>query len=127
MHPEVNDSSRISVTAHYTSYVWKKNKLSEVDLSTSKGWFLYQLGRPFNFLAGKSNLESFLVQRHSMIDALLSSEIEAGRVGQVVELASGLSSRGIKFSKRYGKSHNLIYVESDLPNQIQTKKEKLKQ
>lgn len=109
-------AERISLTAHYTGYVWKKNNFTEFDLTTSKGWWLYQLGRPFNRV-----IENFLVRRHGAIDQILRKEIESGRVTQVLELAAGLSPRGEKFMSDYGDSHGLTYIESDLQDQIQTK------
>jgi O-methyltransferase involved in polyketide biosynthesis len=125
-----NESSRISFTAHYTGYVWKKHKLAEADISTSRGWWLYQFLRPLNFIATQvssgGSLETFLLQRHQMIDEVLAKEIEAGRIGQIIELASGFSPRGEKFAKRYGQSHGLVYIESDLKEQILVKQNLLK-
>ncbi len=120
------ETARVGLTAHYTGYVWKKNHLSDFNLHTKRGWFFYQLMRPVNFIAAKtadgSNLETFLIQRHQTIDELLTIEIESGRVNQIIELASGLSPRGTKFMKRYGKTHGLVYIESDLKDQIRAKK-----
>lgn len=120
------DFSRISLTGHYTGYIWQKNNMNEVEMSTGPGWLLYQIARPVNFIAAKatggSNLETFLLDRHHKIDEIAAREIEAGRVSQVIEIASGLSPRGQSFMRRFEKSHGLVYVESDLPAQIETKK-----
>lgn len=120
------DSSRISLTGHYTGYVWQKNNMNEVEMSTGPGWLLYQIARPVNFIAAKAtggaNLETFLLDRHRKIDEIAAREIESGHVSQIVELASGLSPRGQAFMRRYEKSHGLVYIESDLAGQIQTKK-----
>jgi len=123
---ETVDFSRISLTGHYTGYVWQKNKMNEVEMSTGQGWLLYQIARPVNFIAAKAtggaNLETFLLDRHRKIDEIAAREIESGRVSQVIELAAGLSPRGQSFMRRYEKSHDLVYIESDLPGQIETKR-----
>jgi len=64
-------------------------------------------------LTGGVALEEMLLQRHLIIDHLLSSAIESGRVGQVLEIASGMSGRGLRFTRRHG---DLVYVEGDLPD-----------
>src|SRR5262249_33901073 len=50
---------------------------------------------------------------HRMIDHILEREIAAGRVGQVLEIAAGLSPRGFRFARRHP---TLTYVEADLPD-----------
>jgi len=53
--------------------------------------------------------------RHKLIDRLISQS----NTGQVLELASGFSSRGLVMSKDNG----INYVEMDLPSVIQEKKQ----
>ncbi len=112
-----SDSTRISPTAHYTSYVWYQNGLSHPALATSLGRILHGLLTPFNHRSARSNggltVETFLLQRHLIIDHLLTGAIESGEVSQVVEVACGLSPRGFTFASKYS---DLVYVEADLPD-----------
>jgi O-methyltransferase involved in polyketide biosynthesis len=62
---------------------------------------------------GGASLETYLLARHPAIDVLLERAIEAGEITQVLEIASGLSPRGWRFSRRY--ADKLTYVEADLP------------
>ena len=90
-------SDAISPTAHYTGYVWYRHGLSHPGLATPEGRALYHAARPFNFGArslGGPTLEGFLLARHRAIDALLDQAISSGAVGQVIEVAAGLSPRG---------------------------------
>lgn len=118
-------SGAISPTAHYTGETWVKNGLSHPELATWQGRFFHRtLALPT--AAGKAiggpTLEGLLLARHRIIDAILEQRIEAG-VGQVVEVACGMSPRGWRFSERYG--DRLTYVEADLPAMAQRKREAL--
>ncbi|MCP4445723.1 MAG: class I SAM-dependent methyltransferase [Myxococcales bacterium] len=73
-------------------------------------------------LAGKADLESTLLARHRVIDHLLQEAIRAGTVGQVVELAAGLSPPGLRMRRRFP---NISYVEADLPAMANTKRERI--
>jgi O-methyltransferase involved in polyketide biosynthesis len=115
--------SRISPTAHYTGYIWARNGLSHPELETVEGRVLFESLRPFvtvSGLLGRGTLESYLLARHKAIDALLEREIEAGRVSQVIEVAAGLSPRGLRFARRYGE--RLTYVEADLSGMVERKR-----
>jgi O-methyltransferase involved in polyketide biosynthesis len=115
--------SRISPTAHYTGYVWARNGLSHPELETVEGRMLFEALRPpmvVSGLLGRGTLESYLLTRHGAIDARLERAIEDGRVGQVIEVACGLSPRGLRFSRRYG--GRLTYVEADLPGMVERKR-----
>jgi O-methyltransferase involved in polyketide biosynthesis len=109
------DSNAISATAHYTGEVWRRNGLGYEALGTPQGRVLYESLRPLMALSaalGGDTLEGFLLARHRLIDQLLEHEIEAGKVGQVIEIAAGMSPRGLRFSSRHP---DLTYVEADLP------------
>ncbi len=98
------DTSRISPTAHYTAYVWHRHGMSTPELATAKGRALYHtLQGPNRLLAmaGQADLESMLLARHRVIDHLLKEAIKSGRVGQVVEVAAGLSPRGLRMRRRH--------------------------
>ena len=102
----------ISPTAHYTGRVWARSGLSHPELETTEGLLLHSAVRPVELvsrLVGGPSLDRMLLARHRAIDARLDAAISAGRVTQVVEIASGLSPRGLRFADR------VTYVEADLP------------
>ncbi|MEZ4446708.1 MAG: class I SAM-dependent methyltransferase [Polyangiaceae bacterium] len=115
--------SRISPTAHYTGYVWSRNGLSPPRFATTRGAAMFHaLEGPMRLAAattGGLTLERMLLQRHLVIDHLLDRAIASGRVGQVVEIAAGMSGRGLRFSERYP---FLRYVEGDLPGMVARKR-----
>ncbi|MFL5829619.1 MAG: class I SAM-dependent methyltransferase [Solirubrobacteraceae bacterium] len=121
-----SSSDAISPTAHYTAYVWARNGLSHPALATVEGRVLFESLRPVlvasRFFGGAS-LEAYLLTRHRAIDALLQRAIEQDGITQVVEVACGLSPRGWRFTQRYGEQ--LTYVEADLPDMAQRKREAL--
>lgn len=123
-----NDTSRISITAHYTGYVWYKNGLSTAEFTTPVGRLAYYGLLPGDSFARKtigSDLETQLMQRHLIIDHLLEKAVaEHGQI-QVLELACGLSPRGHRFTRRYGPGQ-VKYVEADLPGMAQRKTALLK-
>jgi O-methyltransferase involved in polyketide biosynthesis len=122
----VSPGSAISPTAHYTGYVWARNGLSHPELVTREGRLLFDVVRPLNMLSarvGGPTLEAYLLARHRALDTLLERAIDDGGVTQVVEVASGLSPRGWRFSTRYG--DRLTYVEADLPAMADRKRRAL--
>lgn len=121
-------SEAITPTAHYTGYVWARNGLSHPRLQTTEGRLMYELVRgPLLVSAalGGPSLEPYLLARHTAIDARLTAAIESGAVGQVVELACGLSPRGWRFAERYGAE--LTYIETDLPAMAARKRRALQE
>lgn len=115
------DTSRISPTAHYTAYVWHRHGMSTPELATSKGRALFYVLQAANralAMGGQADLESMLLARHRVIDFLLKEAIDEGRVGQIVEIAAGLSPRGLRMRRRYP---DITYVEGDLPEMIANK------
>ncbi len=107
-------SSRISPTAFYTGAVWLRNGLSDRAFSTFTGNALYAAMWPVNRLSaafGGASLEEMLTARHRVIDDQLAQSIASGEVSQVIEIAAGLSPRGLRFVRRYPQ---LTYVEADL-------------
>lgn len=109
------DTSRISISAHYTGYVWYKHQLSDAAFVTPAGRLANAFLTPVNglltLLAG-ANIDTFLLQRHLVLDHLLCRLIEDEGVEQIVELAAGLSPRGHRISERYP---HITYIETDLP------------
>src|SRR4051794_20565141 len=87
----VVSSASVSPTAHYTGYVWARNGLSHPALRTAEGRILFLYLQPTmlaaRVLAG-TDVESFLLARHRMIDRLLEAAIDGGRVSQVIEIAA---------------------------------------
>ena len=118
-----HDTSRISPTAHYTGAVWLRNGLSHPALGTREGALLYRasdrLIRAVAQLTRGPTLEQMLLARHRIIDQLLVDAIERDGVAQVVEIAGGLSARGLRFVRRYP---GLRYVEGDLPGMVKRKR-----
>lgn len=119
-------SDSIGPTAHYTAAVWARNGLSHPAFSTRQGRLLYASLQPTIIAAGllgSPNMERMLLARHRLIDERLIAAIEAGRVGQVIELAAGLSPRGWRMTRRFG--DRLDYVETDLPSMAERKRRAL--
>lgn len=119
-------SAAISPTAHYTGYVWARHGLGPQALATRTGALLFNALRPAMAASarrGGPTLEGLLLGRHRAIDALLTEAIESGRVGQVIEIAAGLSPRGLRFATAY--AGRLAYVEADLPAMAQQKRDAL--
>lgn len=117
----------VSPTAHYTGHVWVRNGLSHPELATREGQVLFQALEPVNLLSratGGPTLEAGLLARHRVIDAVLAEAIDHGAVGQVIEVACGMSPRGWRFTERYGAE--LTYIEADLPAMAARKREALR-
>lgn len=117
------NSAAISPTAHYTGHVWIRNNLSDSRLETTMGYVLYHLLAPLMMLSKalkSGTLEEMLLTRHQLLDLKLDEGIQSGEITQVIEVAAGLSSRGARFSKRYG--DKIIYIEADLPDMVELKR-----
>jgi O-methyltransferase involved in polyketide biosynthesis len=118
-------SGAISPTAHYTGETWVRNGLSHPQLATWQGRLLHgtmALPNAASRMLGGPSLDGILLARHRIIDARLDELIRGG-VGQVIEVACGMSPRGWRFAERYG--DELTYVEADLPAMAQRKREAL--
>ncbi|MCP5173534.1 MAG: class I SAM-dependent methyltransferase [Moraxellaceae bacterium] len=108
------DTSSISFTAHYTGYVWYKNKLSHTAFATQQGFALYQLLRPIEVLAKwviGSDIKTTLLQRHQLLDRELHQLLGQHPDLQILELACGLSPRGWRVNQEYPQH---LYIEADL-------------
>jgi O-methyltransferase involved in polyketide biosynthesis len=119
-------SHSISPTAHYTGYVWAHHELGDPALATVEGRVMHGLGRllltPVELLGGPT-LEHFLLARHRVIDHLLEQRLRSGAVTHVVELACGMSPRGLELVRRHPA---LTYVEVDLPAMAARKRDALR-
>ncbi len=116
----------ISPTALYTGTVWRRNGLSHPAFATLAGsalWTGLAGPRRAASLFGAPDLDAMLLARHHSIDTLLERAIDAGEISQVVEIASGLSPRGWRFSSRHGS--DLTYIETDLPEMTRRKEDLL--
>jgi O-methyltransferase involved in polyketide biosynthesis len=115
--------SRISPTAHYTSYVWVRNGLSPPALASPLGRRLYRTLWPamtlYKRVVGRPDVEMMLLERHRCIDERLERAVAAGQVTQVIEIAAGFSGRGWRFSQRHPA---LRYLEGDLAPQAEEKR-----
>lgn len=117
-------SDSISPTAHYTGETWVRNGLSHPELATWQGraaHAAFALPLAASRLLGGPTLNGPLLARHRIIDALLEERIRSG-IGQVVEVACGMSPRGWRLTERFD---DLIYVEADLPAMARRKREAL--
>lgn len=106
----------ISPTAHYTGAVWAAAGLSHPALETTEGRLMHRAVQPLMLasrLAGGPTLEGLLRARHALIDHRLEAAVQEGRVGQVLEVAAGMSPRGWRIARRHGAA--LPYLEADLP------------
>jgi O-methyltransferase involved in polyketide biosynthesis len=112
-----DDTSRISPTAYYTGYVWVANSLAPAAFGTSRGRLFYSSLKPVMALGRRGffglTLEDLLVQRHRIIDTILTDAISTQGVRQVVEVPGGLTGRGVRFASRYPQ---IQYIEGDLPD-----------
>jgi len=122
----VSGSDSISPTAHYTAAVWSAHGLSHPALVTHEGRLMRTTLWPtltaLRLLGGPA-LDEFLLARHRVIDARLDEAIASGEVGQVLEIAAGLSPRGWRYATRHGDA--LTYVEADLPDMARRKERAL--
>ncbi|KAA1174791.1 class I SAM-dependent methyltransferase [Marinobacter salinexigens] len=116
MSKKPTDSSGISFTALYTGAVWHRYGLSDDALATAQGNLLYRLMTPFE-TASKAviggNIRTFLLQRHLIIDHLIDQAINEHGITQVLEIACGMSPRGIRLREKHPSLH---MVEADLPD-----------
>jgi O-methyltransferase involved in polyketide biosynthesis len=121
MSMKTPDSSGISFTALYTGAVWHRYGLSDDLLATGQGKLLYQLMTPFE-AASKAviggNIRTFLLQRHLVIDHLIEKHIHENGVKQVLEIACGMSPRGLRLREKFPQIH---MVEADLPDMAKRK------
>lgn len=119
-------SAAVSPTAYYTGHVWVRHGLAPAELRTGPGVVMFGALEPAMWasrILGGPTLEGLLLARHRVIDHLLATAIEEGRVSQVVEIAAGMSPRGLRFAERYG--DRLTYVETDLPGMAARKRAQL--
>jgi len=111
--------SRISPTAHYTSYVWVRNGLSPPALASATGRRLYRSLWPamalYRRVLRRPDLEEMLLLRHRCID----ERLEAAGVQQVIEIAAGFSGRGWRFTQQHPEWN---YLEGDLAPQADEKR-----
>lgn len=124
---ELSKHRHISFTAHYTGYIWYQMGISHPAFATSKGKFLAAIVNPFENWAEKvvgGSMRTTLKSRHQMIDDALIQLLQQHPDLQVVEIAAGLSPRGWGFRQKYP---DLRYIEVDLPDMAQVKKQALVQ
>ena len=121
------DRSPVSLTGRYTGEVWVRNELAPRSFDTRTGQWLYRLLSPLDWLGKHTlglSLETMLLQRHLLIDHCLNRACRQQPGLQVLELACGLSARGIRTLRRYHREE-LTYIEADLPDVVQHKQDLL--
>jgi O-methyltransferase involved in polyketide biosynthesis len=112
-------SGDLSVTAKYTSATWAWGKLPNADLLlTPDAERVFRIvngalgmTRPFT---GAPELRESLLERHRILDEL----VLASGCKNVIELAAGLSRRGITMTE----DASVRYVEIDLPHVVDAKR-----
>lgn len=112
-------SGDLSVTAKYTSATWAWGKLPNADLLvTPDAERVFRIvngalgiTRPFT---GAPELRASLLERHRILDELITTS----RCKNVIELAAGLSRRGITMTE----DASIRYVEIDLPHVVDAKR-----
>ncbi|WP_297792157.1 class I SAM-dependent methyltransferase [uncultured Marinobacter sp.] len=125
MSKKPTDSTGISFTALYTGAVWHRNGLSDDVLTTEQGRWLYHLMSPFETASKAAiggNIRTFLLQRHLIIDHLIDQAIQEDGVDQVLEIACGMSPRGIRLREKHP---GIKMVEADLPDMAARKAARL--
>ncbi|KAJ3301030.1 hypothetical protein HDU93_006935, partial [Gonapodya sp. JEL0774] len=70
-------------------------------------------------LGGPSTIDQF-TSRHMAIDELIREQVTTGRVSVVLELATGLSGRGLRLARKYPE---ITYLETDLADLLAHKRE----
>jgi O-methyltransferase involved in polyketide biosynthesis len=116
-------SERISPTAYATGYFWYRHGLSHPALATEEGRKVDRVVQPLLGAVqklGGFSMTALMLARHRGIDGVLGRAIEEGQVGQVIEIAAGLSPRGWDLKRRYGQ--RLRYIETDLPHMVELKR-----
>ena len=123
----MKDKSPVSLTGHFTGQVWCEMGFLPQEMGSSLGKWLYRLHKPAGWLNERlwgHSLETILLARHHFLDTLVSECIENQGVTQVIEIASGLSSRGLRMLSRYP-SELTLYLEADLPEMVRWKQSRL--
>jgi O-methyltransferase involved in polyketide biosynthesis len=114
----------LSVTALYTSAVWAWGGLPGAELLRTKqaeqvfGVVNAALFLARFFLRGSRSLRHSLLHRHAMIDHLLGRLLREAPAHAVLELAAGLSRRGLSVTS----DASIRYTEVDLPAMVARKR-----
>lgn len=121
-------SARISPTALYTGEVWHRSNRSFPELKVTQGAMLYNLLEPFMIasrLFKGPTLTDFLLARHDLIDAQVDAFILQHSNPTIIEIAAGMSPRGMRFIRRHGPK--ITYIEADLPIMAKGKRKRIQQ
>ena len=126
MSQQLSKYRHISITAHYTGYIWYQLGWSHPAFATQKGKLITRLAQPFEYFTEREfgwSVRESLKQRHEVIDLKLKELIETHPDLQILEIACGLSPRGWFFRNKFP---NLNYRELDLPEMANIKTQALK-
>lgn len=110
--------SPISLTAHFTAQIWVRHGVPCAErFDTLPGRALYRLLGPLFTVAARAGYPTpltFLAQRHQIIDGV----IQRLEPVQLVELAAGLSPRGLAWAQR----ERCNVIDADLPPVVSLKR-----
>lgn len=114
-----DDHARIAPTAHVTAWIWRRIGMPHAEVfATRRGWRLFWafelLGAWWTRLLDRSpSLTQVLEYRHKLIEGAALGH----RPDLLVEIAGGLSRRGVTFAV----DHGIRTVEIDLPHMVAAK------
>lgn len=114
-----DDHARISPTAHVTAWTWHRMGMPHAALfATRGGWLGFWSFRLLlewwpRLITGAPSLASCLAYRHRLIEAAALGH----QPDLLIEIAGGLSRRGVTFAA----DHGVRTVEIDLPHMVAAK------
>ncbi|MFN8575307.1 MAG: class I SAM-dependent methyltransferase [Candidatus Sericytochromatia bacterium] len=119
------ESARISPTANITAHAWDMLGISNAQYFVNPNFKLIfnlirSIGLPY-LINKKNDYVYFMLEpRHRAIDYFMLTKFS---YKQIIELACGFSPRGMTFAE----NPEFTYIESDLPDIINTKKVKVEE
>lgn len=123
----MSSRERISPTAYYTGHVWQAHGLSHPAFFTRRGSAMHAGAAPLlrceRRYGGEHVLDAMLLQRHRLIDARVERAIVDEGVRQIVEIAGGLSGRGVRL---VGAHPDVRVIEGDLPSMTAEKQRRMR-
>lgn len=118
-------NKRVGPTALYTAQAWREGCFENAEFFDDRlGRWMYRAGNLARRLGSPllpaflKDFNEYLFIRHRAFE----DRLEALLPDMVIEVAAGLSPRGLTYSRRWP---NTIYQELDLPNMVAAKRQRL--